>query len=550
MGSHRYAPRLMRFYLLTLAAAAFAQHGELAPGRLTPREWPGYGELRFEVSSQNPEAKKWANQGLRLIYAFNHPEAAASFRKATELDPECAMCWWGLSLALGNNINAPLMPENAKPAYDASQQALALAAKASPRESAYIAALAQRYAKENPADRSALDKAYAQAMRSVAKSFPDDLDAQTLAADALMNLTPWKLWTKDGKPNAYTLEIEDLLETVMHRDPQHLGANHIYIHAVEASRNPERALPSAALLGKLAPASGHLVHMPAHIYMRTGNYEESAALNRKAAALDKLYFETVGAPTYYMPYWVHNLQFLCAAESMMGNYTAARDSIGFAAKQLEPLARMNPAFEAALAMPLMLEVRFQQWDKILAMEPPASFSLSVNNIYLFARGMAQAAKSDPDEATNSLARFRNAVDALAEDRGFGLNREKTVMAIAATVLEAKIAFASKDHATAIAALERAVAAEDLLDYDEPADWYYPPSREALGAVLLSAGKAAAAEQVFRQELRNNRQSGRALFGLREALKAQGKHEAAAMVSPLYELAWKRSDRPLTPAQLF
>lgn len=548
MGSNQHAARLVLASLTALAA--LAQHGEPAPRNLVARELPGYGELRFEVSSKSLAARKWANQGLRLVYAFNHPEAAASFRKATELDPECAMCWWGLSFALGNNINAPLMPENAAPAYGAAQRAQALAPNASPREAAYIGALVRRYAKENPGNRAALDKAYADAMRQVAQQFPDDLDAQTLAADALMNLTPWKLWSKDGKPNTYTLEIEDLLESVLRRNPEHIGANHSYIHAVEASRNAERALPSAVVLSKLAPSSGHLVHMPAHIYMRTGNYEESALLNRKAAALDKAYFDSIGAPTYYKPYWVHNLHFLSASESMMGNYVGARDAIGAAAKQLEPLARILPNFEPSLAMPLMLEVRFQQWDKILAMPPPASFSLSVNNIYLFATGMAQAAKGNSTAASASLDSFKTAVAALADERGFGLNNEKAVMAIAAAVLEAKIAYAHKDYPAAIASLERAVAAEDALAYDEPADWYYPPSREALGAVLLSAGKLNEAEQVFRQELTNNRKSGRALFGLLESLKAQGKLEAATMVSPLYLQAWKKADRPLTIPQLF
>ncbi|WP_051670761.1 tetratricopeptide repeat protein [Bryobacter aggregatus] len=545
MGPRYYAP-----LLAWLASIAFAQHGGLNPGQITPRLWPGYGELRFQVTTDNAEARTWANQGMRLVYAFNHPEAAASFKKAAELDANCAMCWWGLGLALGNNINAPLMPENAGPAYEASQKALSLLAKASPREQAYIRALAQRYAAKNPEDRSNLDRSYALAMRELAQQYPDDLDAQTLAADALMNLTPWKLWTHDGKPNAYTLEIVSLLESVLQREPDHLGANHIYIHAVEASLTPERALPSADILAGLAPASGHLVHMPAHVYMRVGNYARSAELNRKAAALDKAYFETVGAPTYYKPYWIHNLHFLSASESMMGRYEEARVAIGAVARELEPLARMMPQFESALAMPYMLEVRFQKWDKILTLEEPASFSVSVNNIYQFARGMALAAKGDAKAATEALATFRKQVAAIAPDRGFGLNLEKDVMGIAVEILEAKIALARKDTNAAIAALERAVAAEDALSYDEPADWYYPPSREALGAVLLQAGKKKEAEAIFRQELANNRQSGRALFGLMEALQAQGKLEAAAMIAPRYEAAWKNADAPLRLSQLF
>jgi tetratricopeptide (TPR) repeat protein len=533
-----------------LFLAALAQHASPNPGKIVPRLWPGYGELRFEVTTSSPEAKQWANQGLRLVYAFNHPEAAASFRKATELDPNCAMCWWGLAFALGNNINAPLMPENSKPAYEASRKALSLRSQASPREAAYIDALAKRYLPENPKDRTALDKAFAEAMREVARQFPDDLDARTLSADALMNLTPWKLWSRDGKPNVYTEEIVSILEGVMQVDSRHIGANHMYIHAVEASPTPERALASAALLPSLASGSGHLVHMPAHIYTRTGDYEKSSELNLKAAALDRAYFESVGGPTFYTPYWYHNLHFLSAAETMLGRYQKAQKAIEEAARELEPVARMESMFEASISMPWFTEVRFQQWDKILASAPPASFSLTVNNVWHFARGMAQAARGQVAAAKQSEAAFNKAIVALSPDRGFGLNSEIDIMRLASLALAAKIAQAEGDTAKAIAQLRLAVSAEDRLNYDEPAGWYYPPTREALGALLLGAGKNAQAEQVFRDELQNNRRSGRALFGLYEALKAQGKQEAANMVHHLYEIAWAKADKPMTLDQLF
>ena len=529
---------------------ALGQHSSPNPGKLVPRIWPGYGDLRFDVTSSSDEARKWANQGLRLVYAFNHPEAAVSFRKATELDPGCAMCWWGLGFALGNNINAPLMPENSRPAYQATQQAMSLKAKASPREAAYIAALSKRYLAENPADRKSLDHDYAMAMQGVARQFPDDLDAQTLAADSLMNLSPWKLWSKDGKPNTYTEEIVRLLEAVMQRDARHMGANHMYIHAVEASPTPERALASADLLASLAPASGHLVHMPAHIYTRTGDYEKSAAMNLKAAALDRAYFESVGGPTYYTPYWYHNLHFLSAAQSMLGQYRQAHLAIVEAARELEPVARMEPMFEASLSMPWFTEVRFQKWDQILASAEPASFSLTVNNVWHFARGMAQAATGDLKAARSSQSIFDKAIESLADNRGFGLNTEKAIMRIASHTLAAKIAIAAGNTADALAFLRQAVVAEDALNYDEPAGWYYPPAREALGALLIRTGKPGEAEQVFRDELNNNRRSGRALFGLMEALKAQGKTEAAAMVEPLYKAAWAKADQSLTLSSLF
>ena len=538
------------FPALGMALGLFAQHQAPQPGKVVPRQWPGYGELRFEVRSKSPAAKQWANQGLRLIYAFNHPEAAASFRKATELDPDCGLCWWGLAHALGNNINAPLMPENAGPAYEAAQKAIVAASNGGAREKDYARAIATRYAKDNPADRSALDKAFALEMRRVADTWPDDLDAQVLAADALMNLTPWKLWSLDGKPNTYTLEIVGRLESVLARDPRHLGANHFYIHAVEASKNPDRALPSAALLGSLAPGSGHLVHMPAHIYMRVGDYEEAARVNAKAAALDQAYFKLVAGPTYYLPYWVHNSHFYSAARAMQGRYADGRQAIGEAAKNMEPLARMMPMFEPFLAMPLLYDVRFQKWEKILAVPEPSSFSLTMNNVWHFARGMALAGTGSADKARAELQKFRDGTASLAADRTYGLNSEKDVMAIAALVLEAKIATAEQRWDDAARLLRSAVRAEDTLSYDEPADWTYPPVREALGAVLLRQKEYAEAEKVFREELEHNRRSGRAYFGLWTALKWAGREEEAAMVKPLFDQAWAKADRVLRLEDLF
>lgn len=276
----------------------------------------------------------------------------------------------------------------------------------------------------------------------------------------------------------------------------------------------------------------------------------AAKVNATAAALDREYFQNVGGPTYYTSYWVHNLHFLSAARSMQGRYEEARAAIVECAAKLEPLARMIPAYEASLAMPLLLEVRFQKWDQILALNEPESFSLSVKNAWLFARGMAQAARGELVEAKASLARFRSGVRALAAERSFGLNVERDVMGIAAQMLEAKIFYAAKDYAAAEGALRQAVAMEDNLNYDEPADWYYPPSREALGAVLLAAGKAAEAELVFRQELENNRRSGRALFGLGEALRAQKKTEEAAMIDGLFRRAWSNSNVELDEKKLF
>ena len=538
--------RFSFFLALTLSA----QHPGPRNPQLQPRLWPGYGELHFEIRTARPEARPWANQGLRLIYAFNHPEAAASFRRATEIDPDCPLCWWGLGLALGNNINAPLQPENAGPAWEATGRALALRNKATPREAAFIDALAQRYRKENPKDRSSLDLAYAEAMRKLARAYPDDLDALTLTADALMNLTPWQLWSRDGKPNTYTLELVGILEAVLQRNPLHTGANHLYIHAVEASPTPERALPSADLLASLAPESGHLVHMPAHIYQRTGDYAKSAEANRKAAALDRAYFAAVGNPTWYTPYWYHNLHFLSSSLTMLGRYEEARLAILDAASALEPIARIEAGLEASLAMPWFTEVRFAQWDRILAAPDPPSFSLTVQNVWRFARAMAFTGKEKLAEARRERDLFAKAIASLSPERGFGLNQELAIMRIAADILDARIAWLAGDRPSAVSLARRAVSAEDKLHYDEPAGWYYPPTRETLGGMLLRLDQAAEAETVFRQELENNRRSGRALFGLWQSLLAQNKHEAAAQVKPLYERAWSLADRPLSLDQLF
>jgi len=508
------------------------------------------GDLHHPTSTRNPQAQKFFNQGLTLLYGFNYPEAAHSFREAVRLDPGYAMGWWGLAMALGPNINEPHFPQNVIPAFEASRKAAELASTASPREKAYIEALQARYVREPGADRSALDKAFAAKMKSLAAQYPDDLDAQTLYAESLMMLHPWRLWTADGKPAPDTLEIVRLLEYVLDRNPDHMGACHYYIHAVEASTEPWKALPAADRLGKLAPAAGHLVHMPAHIYMRTGDYERAAVSNREASEADRLYFQKSGAGGIYGSYYAHNLHFLSAARSMQGRYAEAISGVEDAARIIEPLTAQVPIFEPFLAFPILVNVRFRKWDKIMAMPQPPERLITSNNLWRFGRGMAFASNGKPKQAQEELTAFRASINKVPDDRVYGQNPERLVMNIAAKILEAKIAQVAGNKEVMLAALNEAVRLEDSLQYNEPADWYYPPSREALGAGLISAGKFQEAEAVFREDLRRNRRNGRSLFGLMEALKAQGRHEEAALVKMQLDAAWKGADEPLQLSHLF
>jgi tetratricopeptide (TPR) repeat protein len=533
---------------------AAAQHHHEPPSdqiKGTVRLLDGLGRLNHPVSTLNIEAQKFFNQGLSMIYGFNHGEAVRSFRRAAEIDPNLAMAHWGVALALGPNINAGMDDDAHKHAYAAVKQAQRLAASASPREQAYIAAIATRYSADPKADVAPLQKAYAEAMCKVAQRYPDDLDALTLAAESLMNLYPWKLWTLDGKPSPVTEEVVGLLEGVLERDPDHMGANHYYIHAVEASPQPARALPSAQRLGRLAPKVGHLVHMPAHIYMRTGDYEAAAQANIDAAEADKRYLEAGGVQGIYLSYYAHNLHFLSAAYSMQGRYAESLKAAEETRRVLEPLAKERvPGIEAQIAAALLVPVRFRDWDKVLKTPEPDAKQQTMRNLWQFARGMACAAKGDLKQARLHRDGFREAIAAIPEDRTYGNNVERSVMRLPLFLLDAKIAAAGGDLKQALGHLREAVVAEDELGYNEPPDWYYPPSREALGAVLLRLGMADEAEKVYRTDLKMNQRNGRSLFGLLESLRQQKKTEEAALIEPLFSAAWSKADRPLTVTELF
>lgn len=508
----------------------------------------GLGDLHHPVTTGNPEAQKFFDQGLRYLYAFNHDEATRSFERAAQLDPKLAMAYWGIAESVGPNYNDPADPDRFKRAHDAIQKAVELSGNASPSERAYINALAKRFPADPGADlRQAAEEAH-EAMREVMKQFPDDLDAATLFAEAGMNLHPWGLWHVDGSPELGTEEIVATLESVLKRDPYHMGAIHYYIHVVEASPNPERALAAANRLPSLAPAAGHLVHMPAHVYIRTGDYAAGVKANLRAAAADRAYMQASGAQGIYPAmYYSHNLHFIAVCASMDGNYAEAKKAADMLAAHVGPMVKDMPPLEGFMTVPITVEVRFQKWDQILA-SPKPDAAMKVESVFWhFARGMALAGKGKAQEAEAEYLIVKEAVDQTPPDEIFAMpvtNRTKDVLAIAQNVLGAKIAMARNDPAAAIPMLRKAVELQDSLKYNEPPDWFFPV-RESLGAVLLLNGNAAEAEEVFREDLDRNPRNPRSLFGLGQALRAQKRDYDAQFVDKQFQDAWRGPDMKLT-----
>jgi tetratricopeptide (TPR) repeat protein len=502
---------------------------------------PGLGDLHHPVSTKSPQAQQFFEQGLRLIYAFNHDEAARSFRRAAELDPKLAMAYWGIAEAVGPNYNDPASDDRFIEAHNAIQKAVDLSSNASPAEQAYIQAMALRFPADPKADRRQAAEAYHDAMRGVAKDFPDDLDAATLFAESGMNLHPWGLWHKDGTPEAGTEEIVATLESVIKRDPNHMGAVHYYIHTVEASASPERALAAANKLAAMAPAAGHLVHMPAHVYIRTGDYAAAVKTNQAAALADQAYIKASGAQGIYpMMYYSHNLHFIAMCSAMDGDFPEAKKRADMLAAHVGPFVKDMPPLEGFMTIPMAVDVRFHKWDDILKMPKPNPDMKTATVFWHFARGMALAGKGRVDEAEKEYAVVAEAVKNTPEDVVFAMpvnNKAKDVLKIAQDVLSAKIALAKKNNASAIAQLQDAVTVQDTLKYDEPEDWFFPV-RESLGAALLMNGDPAAAEKVFREDLDHHPRNPRSLFGLAEALRAQKRDYDAGFVQKQFQSSWK------------
>jgi tetratricopeptide (TPR) repeat protein len=543
--------RILTVFALALAlhAPAFAQeHPEhAAPAKAKSATlMTGYGNWHHPVSTKSAQAQAFFDQGLRLIYAFNHDEAMRSFQRAAELDPKLAMAYWGIAEAVGPNYNDPASEGRFVQAHAAIEKAQTLAADASESDRAYIAALAKRFPADPKSDLRAAAELYRDAMREVMELFPDDLDAATLLAEAGMNLHPWGLWRPDGTPEEGTEEIVATLESVIRRDPNHLGAVHYYIHSVEASSSPERALAGANRLAQLAPAAGHIVHMPAHIYIRTGDYEAALKTNQKAALADQAFIKASAAQGIYsMMYYSHNLHFIAMAAAMNGNYPESRRGAQMLTANVGPHVKEMPPLEGFMTVPLAVEVRFHKWNEILKAPQPDPAMHTATVFWHFARGLALASMRKLEEAEAEYKFVAEAEEKTPPDATFQMpinNKTKDILKIAENVLGAKISFEKNEMDAAVNRLRSAVAIQDSLKYGEPQDWFYPV-RESLGAVLLKIGDNAGAEDVFRADLERNPRNPRSLFGLEQALKAQEKTYDAGFVRKQFDANWKGAARP-------
>ncbi|MDX6306247.1 MAG: hypothetical protein QOI77_3216 [Blastocatellia bacterium] len=524
-----------------------AQQTKSPTGAIAPR-LQKLGTHTFPVSTKNAQAQLFMNQGLNLSYAFNHAEAGRAYREAERLDPALAIAYWGEALALGPNINAPMDPASEPKALEVIQEAINLKSKASAREQALIDALAQRYS-GRAEDRKARDRAYADAMREVHLRFLDDQDIAMLYVESVMDLRPWGYWTRDGTPYERTAEIVALTEKIIALNPQHPGALHLYIHLMEAYQ-PEKAEAAADRLQTLMPAAGHMVHMPAHIYQRVGRYADAAKSNELAIAADEDYISQCRAQGLYpMAYYPHNLHFLWFAATADGRSAVAIAAARKAASRVDDeTLKAVPLLAGFRVVPYYALTRFGKWDEMLREPEPPATSAYLRGMWHYARGTAFLGKGQTDSADQEFAKLDEIMADKSLDQSlFSPNTGRMVLSIAKEVLAGEIAAAKKNYDPAIAHLERAVRLEDALVYTEPAEFHFPP-RQALGAVLLEANRPAEAETVYWEDLGRNRENGWSLFGLMQALKAEGKNEDAALVELRFKKAWGRADVKLTSSR--
>jgi tetratricopeptide (TPR) repeat protein len=493
--------------------------------------YKGTGIWHHPIATPNPEAQKFFDQGLALLYGFNRYESLRSFRKASELDPQSAMALWGMAMAQGPYVNMDGDPSYDLKAACASAAAAQKLTDAPARERAYVEAVATWCPEYRP-------DAYIEAMRGVVDRYPDDLDARTIYAESLMIKVRWH-WYSNGKSAEGVAEAEHQLEEVLRRWPDHPGANHYYIHAVESSPAPERAIASAQRLMGITPAEGHMVHMPGHIWLVLGDWKTAADVNDRAAEVDREYFETtnvVGGT--YAPYYLHNLDFIRYARSMEGNKAEALRAAAMEAREMAPMAQAMPEMtDAYMPAPEFAYMRFGEWDHFLAAPRPRAEMKLTTAFWHYGRALAFAAKGDGAAAAGERDGFRQSKDGIPADASWGQNKASDVLAMAAETLEARLASSPE---AAVPHWKRAVELQDALTYDEPPAWYYPV-RESLGAALLRAGQAAEAESVFREGARRVPRNGRMLFGLMESLRAQNKTEAAESVRREFEANWAHAD---------
>jgi tetratricopeptide (TPR) repeat protein len=530
--------------LLLVAAPAPAQREHDMAGMNAASSPPLFSDLgswTHKVSA-TPEAQKYFDQGLRLYYGFNHAEAIRAFRESARLDPACAMAWWGVAAAAGPNINMPMDEAGAKIANEAIARAKALAHGVDPADQAYIAALGTRYSTDPSASRAVLDSAYCSAMRTLAKSRPDDADAGALFAESILDLNPWNQWTHDGKPNPGTLEAVATLEDVLAKHPEHPGANHFYIHAVEASNDPARALASAKRLETLVPGAGHLVHMPSHIYARTGRYADALERNKVAVAVDEKYIaDQKPEGAYPLMYYNHNIQFIMFSAMMEGR---SGDAIAAARKitgnvPAEMISQMS-MLEMVPPSPVLMLVRFGRWDEALKEPLPPSSERYASGICHYARGVALAAKGRFEPAMAELDSVRAMAAAVPADMLVSINLAAPLLRLAASALAGEIATRKGRTDEGVRMLTLAVATEDSLHYDEPPTWCYPV-RHTLGAALIRAKRATEAEAVYRDDLLRHPENGWSLYGLAQALRGQGRTKEAGEVEARFRRAWANAD---------
>ena len=516
---------------------------ERPPAAPAPIAFDNLGRHHRLVSTKSVQAQRWFDQGLVLAFAFNHDEAIRSFQEAARIDPTCAMAWWGIALCNGPHINnAAMDPARSAAAWEALVKALSVAHTSSPVERALIDALATRYAERPPEDRAPLDTAYADAMREVQREYPKDMDVAALTAEALMDLHPWDLWNPDGSPKPYTPEIVELLERALAAAPKHPLANHLYIHAVEGSPRPQRAVAAADRLQTLVPGAGHLVHMPAHIYARVGRWADAAKSNERAIAVDREYRARAKEPGFYRIYMAHNRQFLSFGSMMEGrSEVAIAEARGMVAdippKVLEEIA---PFADGMVALPYAALARFGRWEEILNEPEPPAYLPVTRALRHFARGSALAATGRLDEADAEKKAMEAIAAGLKEGTTMGTNLAKDILAIASHVLAGETAAQRGDMDTAVTELTAGIAIEDRNKYDEPPDWVQPV-RHALGAVLLRAGRAAEAEKAYRRDLEQWPENGWSLWGLARSLEMQGRASEAATAQGRFDKAWARAD---------
>jgi tetratricopeptide (TPR) repeat protein len=549
------------FLAATLSTTAFAQvptHDHVIGVPQTLNDWArgaqlfdGLGTFHRQATTSSPEAQRFFDQGMRFVWAFNHDEATRSFARAAEIDPACASCWWGVALTLGPNYNMPVMADaRSKAGWEALGRAKAASTRATAKERALIGALEKRFVGAtalDPSNSAPPLAAYVAAMRTVAKTYPEDADVQTLFAESLMNTNPWKLWSPEGTPGPGTPDILAALQAALKIDPRHPGANHYWIHAIEASPDPAQGLAAAETLRGMMPGAGHLEHMPSHIMQRVGRYEEAAEANRKGAAADLAYLKLTAAPDYYPMYLIHNFQFLAFAAAMEGRRTETIAALRQArAAAPDAMLAGMPGIDWSIGYLYEGMIRFGMWAELLRERAPDAKLPGLSIGYAQGRATALAATGRLQEARVELDRAWMMIATVPAEAIQGQNRAAPVYAVGQKRAEARLAEASGDRERAILLLTEATAMEDTLSYNEPEDIFFP-TRHLLGDSLLRAGRPAEAEEVFRADLKRHPANGWALLGLAAALQAQGRKVDAETAKLTATKAFAKADLPLTRA---